>query len=146
MLLCLFLCFGCASLGLSAPAKVIKVLPQFLDLQERTSISPSLYDRDAYQAKLRREPKERSGLRFNVQWRSRDVPQLKLRVEMRGGNKQQTTRAVLETSAQHLSGLSRWTPLTLSGEEYKKFGELVAWRVTLWDGEKLVSEKQSFLW
>ena len=146
MLVCLIVWFGCASVTFGAPAKVIKVLPQFLDLEGRTSISPSLYDRDAYQSKLRRNPKERSGLRFNVQWRSRDLPQMKLRVEMRGGNKQQTTQAVLETSAQHLSGLNKWTPLTLSGEEYKKFGDLIAWRVTLWDGEKLVSEKQSFLW
>ena len=36
--------------------------------------------------------------------------------------------------------------IKLEGEEYKKFGELVAWRVTLWDGDKQVGEQKSFLW
>ncbi len=37
----------------AAPAKVIKVLPHFLDQKGRHALSPSLYDRDAYQAHLR---------------------------------------------------------------------------------------------
>jgi hypothetical protein len=130
----------------AASAKVIKVLPHFLDLQGRHSISPSLYDRDAYQAKLRRTPKERSGLRFDIQWRSKEVAELRLRVEMRGGREKEATTAVLETTAKHVAGFSKWTALTLSGEDYKKFGELDAWRVTLLDGNQVISEKKSFLW
>jgi hypothetical protein len=34
----------------------------------------------------------------------------------------------------------------VTGDEYKKLGELVAWRVTLWDGDKLLAEQKSFLW
>ena len=137
---------GWATPGLAASAKIIKVLPQFLDLEGRHSISPSLYDRDAYQAKLRREPKERSALRFAVQWRAKQTVPLKLRVEMRGGKGSEATHATLESSSAHLAGFSKWTQLTLSGEDYKKFGELVAWRATLWEGDKLLSEKKSFLW
>ena len=138
--------FGLAASGVAAPAKIIKVLPQFLDRDGRQSISPSLYDRDAYQAKLRRDPKERSALRFGVQWRSKETTLFKLRVEMRGGSGKEPTHAVLETETRHTAGLSKWTQLTLGGEEYKKFGELAAWRVTLWDGDKLLSEMKSFLW
>src|SRR6185369_13028943 len=37
-------------------AKVLKVLPLFLDQKGRESISPSLFDRDAYQVLLRDKP------------------------------------------------------------------------------------------
>lgn len=141
----LFVC-GSAASGLGASAKIIKVLPQFLDLQGRHSISPSLYDRDAYQAKLRRDPKERSALRFAIQWRAKQTVPLKLRVEMRGGKGSEPTQATLESSSAHLAGFSKWTQLALSGEDYTKFGELIAWRATLWEGDKLLSEKKSFLW
>ena len=141
----IFVC-GWVTSGLAASAKIIKVLPQFLDLEGRHSISPSLYDRDAYQAQLRRNPKQRSALRFDIQWRSRETTPLKLRVEVRGGKGNEATQATLETSSAHLAGFSKWTQLTLSGEEYKNFGELVAWRATLWEGDKLLSEKKSFLW
>src|SRR5271154_3916757 len=70
----------------AAEGRVYKVLPQFLDLQGRSSLSPSLYDRDAYQNILRRSPAKCSGLRFAVQWKARasSSDSLKLRVEMRG--------------------------------------------------------------
>lgn len=145
-LICLLTLFACTAPSFGASAKVIKVLPHFLDLDGRHSISPSLYDRDAYQAKLRRTPKERSGLRFDIQWRSRDVSELRVRVEMRGGREKEVTQALLETAAKHVAGFSKWTALTLSGDEYRKFGELVAWRVTLLEGDKVISEKKSFLW
>src|SRR6478609_3007998 len=123
-----------ASTGMGA-ARIVKVLPHFLDLEGRESLNPSLYERDAYQALLRREPKKRSALRFDVQWRSRQDSPLRLRVEMRGGSGTEATSAIVETTERHLAGFSKWTGLTLSGEKYQKFGELVAWRVTLWDGE-----------
>jgi hypothetical protein len=34
----------------AAGPRVYKVLPQFLDVNGRASLTPSLYDRDAYQA------------------------------------------------------------------------------------------------
>ena len=136
---------GFVPAGMAASAKIIKVLPQYVDLEGRHSLSPSLYDRDAYQAQLRKNPKRRSGLRFDVQWRSAEKGPLKLRVEMRGSNAKELTQAVLEGEVGQ-TGFSKWTTLNLKGEEYKKFGELAAWRATLWDGEKLVSEQKSFLW
>src|SRR5689334_11344844 len=109
----------------AATGRVIKVLPQFLDLQGRRSLSPSLYDRDAYQAQLRKHPEQRSAICFSVQWKAHGaeyVP-LKLRVELRGvaqGNLPRQT--LLETDV--MPGLlSRWTRLTLTGDDYKLFGE-----------------------
>ena len=136
---------GCASTR-TGSAKVLKVLPHFLDREGRHSVSPSLYDRDAYQARLRRHPEERSGLRFDVEWKSYTAARFRLRVELRGARGQEPTTAALEVSAQHVGGLSAWSALQLDGADYEKFGELVAWRVSLWDGDGLVGEKKSFLW
>ncbi len=143
--LILLLC-GFGHAAQAASAKVIKVLPQFIDREGRHSVSPSLYDRDAYQAHLRLHPAERSGLRFAVQWKARGVRELVLRVEMRGTQNQQPTTARLEAPVKPRAFFSKWSALTLAGDDYKKFGELSAWRATLWDGENLLAEQRSFLW
>src|ERR1043165_7698319 len=80
--LCLMMCAGASA----ATGKVIKVLPQFLDLKGRHAISPSLYDRDAYQAFLRDTKTNISGMRFAVQWKASGATadMLRLRVEVRG--------------------------------------------------------------
>jgi hypothetical protein len=69
----------------AAEAKVKKVLMHFLDLKGRNSLHPSLYDRDAYQAFLRKHPREISGVRFDVEWTSDAAHRkgLLLRVELR---------------------------------------------------------------
>ena len=36
--------------------------------------------------------------------------------------------------------------IPLLGEEYKNFGRMTAWRVTLWEGAHLLGMQQSFLW
>jgi len=36
--------------------------------------------------------------------------------------------------------------VALTGDDYKKFGELLAWRVTVWDGTTQLAEQKSFLW
>lgn len=136
------------STSAATTGRVLKVLPHFLDLKGRHALSPSLYDRDAYQAQLRQHPEQRSGLRFDVLWKAKVASDtnLKLRVELRGiaqGNLHR--EKTLETGAKP-GWLGRWTPLTLSGDDYKNFGEVTAWRTTLWDGDQLVAEQKSFLW
>jgi hypothetical protein len=130
----------------AASAKVVKVLPHLLDRQGRHTLSPSLYERDAYQAYLRQHPEERSGLRFDVQWKSATLSRLTLRIELRGSRGKEPTTALIQSAAKHTGIFSQWSAATLSGEDYQKFGELVAWRVTLWDGNDLVAEQKSFLW
>lgn len=135
--------------SVAATGRVTKVLPHFLDLKGRHALSPSLYDRDAYQARLRQHPEQRSALRFDVLWRAKGVQsKLKLRAELRGtayGNLPRQTTLETELDAR-LAGRNRWSALLLAGEAYKTFGEVTAWRVTLWDGEQLVGEQKSFLW
>jgi hypothetical protein len=132
----------------AASGRVVKVLPHFLDLEGRHSVSPSLYDRDAYQAELRAHPEKRSGIRFDILWRARGEPKqkAKLRVEMRGSAKGNVpSEKTIETEVT-MTGISHWAAVKLDGKEYKKFGEVTAWRVTLWDGDQLLGEQKSFLW
>lgn len=147
--LCAFLVSAFAASA--ASARIVKVLPHFLDQEGRHTLSPSLYDRDAYQARLREHPELRSGMRFDVQWRARTgrPATLRLRLELRGSARGDLpTQTALETTVPvGRSGVgSGWAQLQLTGEEYRKFGDLTAWRATLWDGEGLLAEQKSFLW
>lgn len=130
----------------AASGRIVKVLPQFLDLQGRIALNPSLYERDAYQFQLRNQPEQRSALQFAVQWGSRDTSRLLLRVEMRGNRGKNGTTATIESPVRYRGIFTTWSKVSLSGEAYKKFGELSSWRATLWDGDKLVAEQKSFLW
>src|SRR5260221_10877259 len=49
-----------------------------------------------------------------------------------------TTKAVLEQPVQRRGWFSEWSSLKLVGAEYQDFGDLVAWRATLWNGEILI--------
>ncbi|HZQ46851.1 MAG TPA: hypothetical protein VFC07_07570 [Verrucomicrobiae bacterium] len=141
------------SAGAATEGRVLKVLPQLLDKKGRNSLTPSLYDRDAYQAFLRLHPAQISALRFAVQWKAKapESEALKLRVEIRGmahnlapGELPRAT--TLEQTVHQHHWFSHWASVNLGAEEYKTFGEVTAWRVTLWDGDRLLSEKRSFLW
>jgi hypothetical protein len=130
----------------AASAKIIKVLPHLLDRNGRHSLSPSLYERDAYQALLRKKPDLCSGLRFDIQWKAKPLAgiPLQLRVEIRGSK--EAKPVVLEQSVRRDHSYSRWNSLRLDGDAYRKLGEVIAWRATLWDGDRLVAEQDSFLW
>jgi len=53
---------------------------------------------------------------------------------------------VLEKKVEPTGLLGRWSDLVVSGERYRKFGEVTAWRVTLWEDDELLGEQKSFLW
>ncbi len=128
--------------------RVIKVLPLLLDQQGRTALSPSLFDRDAYQAELRQHANLVSGIRYDVLWSAKNAAgqKLKLRVELRGvcGTNLPKTKTL---EVEVIPGKYRqWTELPLTGEEYKSFDAITAWRATLWSGEQQLGEQKSFLW
>src|SRR5208282_4877741 len=70
----------------SVTGRVIKTLPLYLDLNGHDAKSPSLFDRDAYQAFLRQHTNEISAIRFDVLWKASNLKdvKLKLRAELRG--------------------------------------------------------------
>lgn len=132
----------------AASGRVVKVLPLLLDSGGHDAVSPSLFDRDAYQFYLRRHTNEISAIRFDVLWKASKAgdAKLKLRVELRGlGTNGLPRQATLEQPVTP-GYFRRWTSLALKGEDYKNFGELVAWRATLWSDDRLLGEQKSFLW
>jgi hypothetical protein len=143
---------GGLALAVSASAatgRVIKVLPQFLDLKGRNSLTPSLYERDQYQAMLLRSTNLCSGMRFQVQWKAKgeEATPLKLQLELRGvAHGDFPKQLVLEKPVPIRGRFSHWAQFDLLGEAYKDFGQVTAWRVTLWEGTRQIGEQKSFLW
>ncbi len=148
--LALLLLFSVLPVFAEAPVKgrIVKMLPLLLNAQGRDSLSPSLYDRDAYQVYLRTHTNEIFAIRFDVLRQVDNAPgmKFKIRIDARGADADgKPTEMKLEQVIKP-SWFRHWTSLTLGGEEYKKFGTLTAWRVTLWADDRQLSEEKSFLW
>lgn len=132
----------------AAAGRIIKVLSFLVDTNGQIAVSPSLFDRDAYQHYLLEHTNDVSGMRFDVQWKAEHASGLPLtmRLELRGVTQSGLpTQRVLEQAVTSRL-FHHWTPLTLSGADYKSFGVLSAWRATLWNGSQLLGEQKSFLW
>ncbi len=143
--------FAALGLGSAEPAhagstRILKVLPHLLDEQGRHSPAPSLYERDAHQANLRRNPDLVFGLRFDIQYRATGYyfGPLQLRLEVRGSKDPKIAR--FEQTVRPRKLFSRWTRITLDRDAQLRLGDVVAWQATLWDGDRLVAEHRSFLW
>jgi hypothetical protein len=150
-LVCLALLVGWqAAAAVAAPnpvtGRVQKVLIHYLDAAGRHTLSPSLYERDAYQAKLRKDPSLCSGLRFEIQWKTSapaSAP-LQLRLEIRSSKDPQLM--TINETVHRRPWYDRWTRVSLDKAAMDRLGEVVAWRVSLWDGERMVADQRSFLW
>ena len=87
-------------------------------------------------------------MRFDILWKAQNATneQVTLRAELRGvGAHALPTVATLETNLMARTA-RHWTSLEIAGTDYQNLGSLVAWRVTLWDGNTMLSEQKSFLW
>jgi len=128
----------CAASAPPLPAgRIVKVLPFFLDTNNV-----------AYQFYLLDHTNDISGMRFDVLWKAHRARGLKLtiRVELRGvGPGGLPRQTVLEKSVTPKL-FHHWASLTLNGSAWRDFGTLAAWRATLWNGNQLLGNQQSFLW
>jgi hypothetical protein len=137
-----------APAGWAGEGSVVKVLPQLLDLHGRHALSPSLYERDAYQFHLRKEAKLRGGARLAVQWKAKNVDwnKLRLRAEIRCLLEDNLHTVVKEEPVVKNGHFSSWSEFRIEGADYKTLGEIVAWRVTLFEGDHQLGQLESFLW
>jgi hypothetical protein len=127
-------------------ARVVKVLPHRLDSKGRHALSPSLYERDAYQADLRSHPDRIRGLRIDVLWslKERTSAPCVLRLELRGSKG--ADPVVVERPVSRGFLRRRWTKVLLDPAEFEKVGDVSAWRVSLRSGEEELASAASFLW
>jgi len=132
-----------SSVDAAQPGKISKVLPHWLDLRGRHTLSPSLLERDAYQAKLRADRGLCSGIRFDVKWSRNTGGDVKLQLELRvtGDAKPIVLEQPIKPSRR-----GGWDAVTLDGDAFKGIGKLIAWRVRLFDGDAVLAERRSFLW
>lgn len=132
----------------AAEAKIIKVLPHVLDAKGRHTLSPSLYERDAYQAYLHAHEELISALRFDIQYKGpKPAPEnLVMRIELRGSKTGLGKVETFEAPVQPAGFFSKWAAIRLSREDYLRIGEIIAWRVTLLSEEFVLAEQESFLW
>ena len=132
----------------AAEAKIIKVLPHVLDEKGRHTLSPSLYERDAYQVHLRAHPELISALRFDIQYKGpRPAPaDLTMRIELRGSKLGMDKSETFQAPVKPTGRFAKWAAITLSRDDYQRIGEIIAWRVTLWNGDFILAEQESFLW
>ncbi len=138
----------CGTASFAGSAKIIKVLQQRIDKEGRTSVSPSLYDRDAYQFLLRQKPELCGGTRFQIQWKAEAASQgsLFLRIELVTAKSGVDKPLVFERPVKASSPWSRWSAITLASDEMAAVGEVIAWRVSLIDKETVLARQRSFLW
>lgn len=153
----LALAVGCSHQPSRSPeARIIKVLPSLLDAEGRASIHPSLYERDAYQAFLRKESDNVAGLRFDILWKARpglrggQAQPLVLKLELRGSSQGGAARGgntvVVERPIAGSQAGRRWSQVVLGPDEFRRVGEVSAWRATLLEDQRVVASTQSFLW
>jgi hypothetical protein len=97
---------------------------------------------------LREHTYQISAIRFDVLWKAANAGQarLKLRLELRSVSTNSLPRQTTLEQPVTPGRFSRWTSLTLDGQDFKNFGELVAWHATLWSDDHLLGEQKSFLW
>ena len=125
------------------PGRISKVLPHWLDLQGRHTLSPSLLERDAYQAKLRADRTLCSGIRFDVKWAKNTSGTVKLQLELRVTGE---AKPIVRELAVKPSRRGGWDAVTLEGDAFMAIGKIIAWRVRLLDGDIELAERRSFLW
>jgi len=129
-------------------ARVIKTLQHRLDQQGRHTLSPSLYERDAYQAHLRAHPELVSALRFDIQWAGQklDKRNLKIRLELRSRQAEPGKPFVIEQPVKAKGFFSYWAAVDVDAETFKKIGDITAWRVVILENGRELADQKSFLW
>src|SRR2546430_1951126 len=104
----------------AADARIVKVLPHFLDEAGRISLHPSLFERDGYQAHLKTHSELCSGMRFDVQWKAHKLQNGRLKLEVRGAK---TPARQVESFEHDLRGggmFSQWAGVKVGGEDFKR--------------------------
>lgn len=131
-----------------APDQIIKVLPHYLDLQGRHAVSPSLFERDAYQAMLRQNPHKQGGLQFDIQWKARQRPgrALQLRLELVTVVHPKGSPFAVDLEVKPTGSFRRWKRVKLDKALTDRLGQVIAWRIVLREGGLELSEQKSFLW
>jgi hypothetical protein len=134
---------GCATIQSQSGMGILKVLPHYLDEKGRHTDGPTLLHRDSYQNKLRNNPQLARSMRYDINWYG--VGEVTLRLELRS-NKSGLQPITLEQTVDSGAGPRHWSSIEIVHDTYLEFGQPYSWRVSLWRGEEMLDQDQSFLW
>ncbi len=129
-------------------ATIVKVLPHLLDLRGRASLAPGLFQRDAYQGQLRKDPSQVSGMRFNIQWKAKGIPakELVLKIWLKTAGRNPNEPLELTAPIRGNRRWGQWSAVPYDGKLFTDNGQVLAWKVELRRGETPLATQTSFLW
>jgi hypothetical protein len=138
----------CPAPVMAASARILKVLPLFVDEEGRSALSPSLFERDVYQAMLAKHPEQQAGMRYTVHWKltTAQPTTAVLRLELRGTKTHRLEPLIIEQPVKKSGWFGRWTSFDLKTIPFHELGPIVAWRVSLYSDDLCLAEQKSFLW
>ncbi len=129
---------------------VMKVNHEFLnDAGETHSEIGDLTAKARYQQTLEKSGKY-TGIRFIVHWKapSSGIANFVVKIEARGldaGSQKENIQTLLKTYPRSESS-SGWEFMDITDDTLKRFGKLMAWKVTLLSDGKPMAERHSFMW
>lgn len=110
----------------------------------------NMREKAVYQKKLRSGKELADALRFHVFWEvpSEGADDFIVKVEARGVHSvtDEETYATMTKKYPAIESRSGWADLTIKPVDYKFFGDLMAWKVTLLCGDEIVATRHSFTW
>jgi hypothetical protein len=116
--------------------------------EQRPAQSPPRLMRDVignadvdWNAAALRAAKHQRGEEFLLTWTASATENLVIRFEYRQVN--ETGVKMQQQSNPKLRGRSLFS---VKGGEFQTGGAVTAWRVTIWEGEKVLASRQSFMW
>ena len=124
------------------------MLPHYLDDQGRHTLSPDLFQRDAYQEYLFQNPEVVSTVRYDAFWgafASKQGPDT-VRLDLRGTRNGEPTDHSIEAAVADNRRGRKWVGVTVSPEDYAGIGRVVAWRLVASKDGQEVETARSFLW
>lgn len=128
---------------------VLKVNRTLLDEKGyETDVVGDLKGEAAYQYVLRHEPRRQTGARFHIKWKApRKTDQLRLVLDLQGLNaSNESTRDSISRSFPDRDDWAEWTTIDVTGAQFKKLGTIMAWRVTIHSGDRIMAELPSANW
>ena len=127
---------------------ILKVNRTLLDRDGyETDVVGDLKGEASYQYSLRHEPHRQTGARFHINLKApRGASRVRLVLDVRGLTAaNETARDTLSQSYSDIDG-AEWTTIDITGSQFKRLGSIMAWRVMIYAGDRVMAELPSANW
>ena len=131
--------------------KVIKVNHEWIDSEGHTHAEIADFPAKAKYQKTLDDTGKHSGIRFHIHWTtpSARLPHFAVKLEVQGYDaktQRETLETLLATYPKNPRFKSGWSRLDIKRDTLERLGDLMAWKVTLFQNGQFVAERKSFTW